>query len=113
MRTHCNLFVYLLFQDVWKFAKLAVRKFIKYDLPLGTQIGLLTFSSDIKVVANMTTLDDNLRAILAEKLPSYPKIEHGGGTLSFRKGILHCINVSTTREITFIKGNVDELGQST
>ncbi|XP_021963346.1 calcium-activated chloride channel regulator 2 [Folsomia candida] len=80
-------------RDVWRFLKLAVRKLIKYDLPTGTQIGLMTVSSDIRILANMTVLDDNVRAILAEKLPNYPNIESGSGTLSLRKGISQSINM--------------------
>jgi hypothetical protein len=72
---------------------LAIRKFIKYDLPPGTQIGIMTVSSDIRILANMTTLDDNLRGILAEKLPNYPNIDSASGSLSLRKGISHAINV--------------------
>lgn len=85
---HCFIF---LLQDVWKYLKLAIRKFIKYDLPVGTQIGLMTVGSDIRILANMTSLDENLRGILAEKLPNYPNIETG--SLSLRKGISQAINV--------------------
>lgn len=45
---------------------------------------------------SMTTLDDNRRGILAEKLPNYPNIESGSGTLSLRKGISTSINVRNT-----------------
>ncbi len=78
---------------MWKYLKLATRKFIKYDLPTHTQIGLMTVSSDIRILANMTTLDDTNRGVMAEKLPNYPNIESGSGTLSLRKGISQAINV--------------------
>ena len=78
---------------MWKYLKLAIRKFIKYDLPTGTQIGLVTVSTDIRTLANMTSLDENLRGTLAEKLPNYPNIETNNGGLSLRKGITHAINV--------------------
>lgn len=70
-----------------------MRKFIKYDLPTGTQIGLVTVSADIRTLANMTNLDESLRGTLAEKLPNYPNIETSNGGVSLRKGITHAINV--------------------
>lgn len=77
--------------------KMSLRKVLKYDLPPGTQIGLMTVSSDVRILANMTNLDDNTRGILAEKLPNYPNIESGSGTLSLRKGISTAINVRHQR----------------
>ena len=86
-------------QDVWKYLKLAIRKFIKYDLPTGTQIGLVTVSTDIRTLANMTSLDENLRGTLAEKLPNYPNIETSNGGVSLRKGITHAINVMQSHNL--------------
>ncbi|CAG7835179.1 unnamed protein product [Allacma fusca] len=80
-------------RDVWKFLKLVIRKFIKYDLETGTQVGMLAVNTDsVRVLANMTTLDDSARGTLAEKLPNYPNIENSG-SLSLRKGISQAINM--------------------
>ncbi|OXA62643.1 Calcium-activated chloride channel regulator 1 [Folsomia candida] len=81
-------------RDTWKFLKLAVRKFIKYDLPSGTQIGLISVStSDVKVLSNMTSLlTINLRRALADKLPNYPNID-SGGSISLRRGIFHAVEM--------------------
>ncbi|CAL8076188.1 unnamed protein product [Orchesella dallaii] len=79
-------------RDVWKFLKLAIRKFIKYDLAAGTEIGIMTVSSsDIRIMANVTTLTDSGRGNIAEKLPNYPSIDTG--SLSLRKGISTAINM--------------------
>ncbi|CAG7818395.1 unnamed protein product [Allacma fusca] len=81
-------------RDVWKFLKLAVRKFIKYDLPTGSQIGLITVSTnDVRVLANMTSLQSNtLRRALADKLPNYPNVD-AGGNIALRRGIFAAVDV--------------------
>jgi hypothetical protein len=75
--------------------KLAVRKFIKYDLPTGTQIGLISVSTnDVKILSNLTSLQTlTLRRALADKLPNYPNVD-SGGNISLRRGIFQAVEVS-------------------
>ena len=75
--------------------KLAVRKFIKYDLPTGSQIALITVSTgDVRVLANMTSLQSiTLRRALADKLPNYPNVD-AGGNVALRRGIFTAVDVS-------------------
>lgn len=82
-------------QDIWKFLKLAVRKFIKYDLAIGTQIGLITVSSsDAKILSNMTSLQSlTIRRALADKLANYPNVD-SGGNIALRRGIFQAVEVT-------------------
>ena len=74
--------------------KLAVRKFIKYDLAGGTEIGMITVNSnDVRVLANMTSLQSlTIRRALADKLANYPNVD-GGGNIAIRRGIFQAVEV--------------------
>ena len=80
------------------------RKFIKYDLAAGTQIGLITVSSnDVRVLANMTSLKSlTIRRALADKLANYPNVD-GGGNIALRRGVFQAVDVSALAIISRAK----------
>ncbi|CAG7818216.1 unnamed protein product, partial [Allacma fusca] len=81
--------------NVWLYLRVAVRKFLKYDLPKGAQIGIVTYTSkNATILANMTTIQSEVdREQLALALPVYPETGHGTAQSEFTSGIILVIDV--------------------
>ena len=57
-------------QGQWKWINKAAQKFIRYDLPVNSNLAIVTFSNDSKVEHNMVQVhSDQVRARLADAIP--------------------------------------------
>ncbi len=57
-------------QNQWKWVNKAAQKFIRYDLPVNSNLAIVTFSNDSKVEHNMVQVhSDQVRARLADAIP--------------------------------------------
>ena len=61
-----------LFRDFWHWLQKSLNKFIRYDLPVNSELALVTFSGNgsVKLEHAMTKLtSDNVRATLVDTIP--------------------------------------------
>ena len=56
--------------ETWKWTRKAVQNLVKYQLPRGSQVAIVTFNSDARIESGLVTLDtDTDRAGVADNVP--------------------------------------------
>jgi calcium-activated chloride channel regulator 4 len=103
----------------WKWINKAAQKFIRYDLPLHTNLAIVTFSNDSKLEHSMSAIhSDEARARLADTVPDKYHLSHSGDVKCLLCGVQQAIqevlrgNMAGAHLVLVTRGSADTLSIS-
>ena len=105
--------------DQWKWINKAAQKFIRYDLPVNSNLAIVTFNDMTKVEHNMVRINsDDIRARLADAIPDKYHLSRSTkkcvlcALQSVFNDVLSTENLAGTHIILMTKGSHDSLSVS-